>query len=82
MEISYPDEVTIAGVQEFAAPKELVFEVFTQPEHLKQTLTPFDEKIVALEFDVRPGGMYDYTFVTPDGKPYRFFWSIFRSPKV
>jgi uncharacterized protein YndB with AHSA1/START domain len=40
----------------FDAPRERVFDVFTQPEHLKKWWGPKMVDIPAAEFDARPGG--------------------------
>jgi uncharacterized protein YndB with AHSA1/START domain len=54
------------------APRAQVWRVWTDPEeaphwlHPRSLTTPRD----SVEFDVRPGGVYRYTMVAPDGTEY------------
>ena len=58
----------------FDAPRDLVWEVFTQSEHLKHWWSPKGFGIGENSVDLRPGGMFHYGLITPDGKP---FWGRF-----
>ncbi|SDS74911.1 Uncharacterized conserved protein YndB, AHSA1/START domain [Paenibacillaceae bacterium GAS479] len=49
------------------APRELVFKVWTEAEHLKQWWGPKGMNIEVSKFDLRPGGMFHYNMLTPDG---------------
>lgn len=56
------------------APKKLVFDAFTQEEHLVHWWGPVGLKIDVLALDVRPGGIFHYCMNTPDGnKMYGIF---------
>jgi len=52
------------------APRELVFEAFTQPEHLAKWWGPNGFTITMQEFDLRPGGMWRVILHGPDGHDY------------
>src|SRR5262245_36546673 len=61
-------EIVITRV--FNAPRELVWKVWTQPEHVAKWWGPrgFDTRVVAL--DLRPGGKSHYIMRGPDGAEY------------
>ncbi|GGP25168.1 SRPBCC domain-containing protein [Silvimonas amylolytica] len=53
------------------APVQLVWEVLTKPEHLKQWYMPKAWGAVSkCEMDVRPGGMFSIDIATGDGKEF------------
>ncbi len=53
------------------APKRLVWEALTQPEHLKEWYMPKPWGTVArCELDVRPGGMFSIDIATADGQEF------------
>ena len=62
------------GEQEFAierqfnAPRTLMFQVFTQPEHLKRWWAPQPYTISACTIDLRPGGIWHYAMRSPEGQ--------------
>lgn len=51
----------------YDAPRELVFECFTDVNHMKHWWGPKGIKIVNPTLDLRPGGMFHYAMQTPDG---------------
>lgn len=53
--------------REFAAPRELVWKVFTDPEHLRQWWGPKGFKVFHAKMDFRPGGSFHYGMSTPEG---------------
>lgn len=58
--------------REFNAPRRLVFEALTKPEHVKRW---YGLKVLALhvcEIDLRPGGTWRYVLRAPDGSEYGF----------
>jgi uncharacterized protein YndB with AHSA1/START domain len=65
--ITFPSDLAIAVTREFDAPIQLVFDVFTKPEHVRNHIAPFGEKVTECSIDLRVGGDYRYTFVTGDG---------------
>ena len=70
--IEFPSDLDILTTREFAAPIELVFDVFTKPEHVRNTFAPFDEEVAVCEIDLRPGGDYHFVAVTSDGTEMSF----------
>ena len=50
------------------APRDLVWQCFTQPERMQQWWGPKGVKIRASKMDLRVGGTYHYGMETPDGK--------------
>lgn len=55
---SDPDELIITRI--FNAPRELVFEAWTQAEHLAKWWGPKEMSITSLSLDLKPGGMLLY----------------------
>ncbi|MGH7740252.1 MAG: SRPBCC family protein [bacterium] len=52
------------------APRDLVFEVFTQAEHLAKWWAPKPFTVPKCQVDLRPGGLWRYTFRAPDGREH------------
>jgi len=52
----------------FDAPRQLVWKVFTDPEHMKNWWGPKGVTVMVSKMDFRPGGTYLYGMRTPDGK--------------
>ncbi len=65
--VSFPSELEIVVTRDFDAPMALVFDVFTKPEHVRNHIAPFGEKVTVCSIDLRVGGNYHYVFVTDDG---------------
>ncbi len=53
-------------VREFNAPRELVFDAFTQAEHLSEWWGPKGSKITILKADIQTGGTFHYELTSPD----------------
>ncbi len=70
--IEFPSELEILLTREFEAPIELVFEVLTRPEHVREWFAPFDHKMTVCSIDLRVGGNYHMVFVTEDGTECSF----------
>ena len=51
----------------FDAPRELVFKVWTEPEHLAKWLGPQGFTGTVLQHELRPGGAYRYHMRDPQG---------------
>ena len=58
-------EFTIARV--FDAPRELVWNAFTEPDRMQHWWGPKGFTVVASKMDLRPGGTYHYGMRGPDG---------------
>lgn len=67
----------------FDAPRRLVFEAFTDVEHLKHWWGPKGSKVIASEMDLRPGGRYHYGLQAPDGSTMwgRFIYREIEAPE-
>jgi uncharacterized protein YndB with AHSA1/START domain len=53
------------------APVELVWEVFTDPEHIAQWWGPNGFKNTITRMDMKPGGRWDLVMHGPDGTDYK-----------
>ncbi len=69
-------ELTIARV--FDAPRQLVFEVWTQPEHFARWLGPKDFTTTSCTINVRPGGTYRACIRSPSGQDH-WMQGVYRS---
>jgi len=54
----------------FDAPRALVWEVWTKPEHMKQWFGPNGFTVPFCEIDFRPGGAFRFVFRGPDGMDF------------
>ena len=53
------------------APRRLVWEALTKPEHLREWYKPKSWGVVAAcELDVRPGGIFSIDIATPEGQEF------------
>ena len=64
--IEFPSDLKIVITREFDAPIELVFDVQTKSEYVRETIAPFGEEVTKCSIDLRVGGNYHFVFV-PDG---------------
>jgi uncharacterized protein YndB with AHSA1/START domain len=53
------------------APRELVWEVWTNPEHIKNWWGPDGFTNTIKTMDVKPGGVWDFVMHGPDGTNYK-----------
>ncbi len=60
----------IVATRLFNAPRELVFRMWTEPEHVKQWWGPRGFTITIHKMDVRPGGEWRFVMHGPDGTDY------------
>ena len=54
----------------FDAPRELIWKLWTTPEHIAKWWGPVDFTNTTYEMDVRPGGVWRYTMHGADGVDY------------
>ena len=69
----------------FDCPRELMFRLWTEPEHLARWFSPKGVEPAKGSMDFRPGGSYHYGMKTPDGKIMWGKWTfreIVRPEKV
>jgi uncharacterized protein YndB with AHSA1/START domain len=60
----------ITATRVFDAPRELVFKLWTEPEHVAQWWGPRGFTNTIHEMDVRPGGVWRFVMHGPDGTDY------------
>ncbi|HTA44316.1 MAG TPA: SRPBCC domain-containing protein [Bryobacteraceae bacterium] len=71
--ISAPtNDPVIVMTREFDAPRELVFAMYTRPEHVKRWWGPRYITLSTCEIDLRPGGAWRYVFSKSDGPGMTF----------
>ena len=49
------------------APVDLVWEAYTRPEHIKRWFAPRPYEITEIDLDLRPGGVFRFRMIGPDG---------------
>src|ERR1700761_8700064 len=66
------DEPVIVFERILAAPPELVFDLWTNPDHLRNWWGPREFEMIAMDIDLRVGGGYRFVQRAPDGTEYAF----------
>jgi len=64
--VTYPSALEIVTTREFDAPIALVFDVLTNPEHVRNWFAAFKDEVTECSIDLRVGGSYHIVSVTPD----------------
>ena len=66
----------------FDAPRERVWQAWTEVERLKQWFSPKGFTVISAKMDLRPGGTYHYGMRTPDGQEIwgRFIYKEISKP--
>jgi uncharacterized protein YndB with AHSA1/START domain len=72
LSVSLPSDREIVLVREFDAPRDLVFEAFSKPEHMMHWWGPKDMAIPVCEMDFRPGGAWHMVHRDKDGNEFGF----------
>jgi uncharacterized protein YndB with AHSA1/START domain len=67
-----PANKTVVITRVFDAPRRLVFETWSKPEHLARWWGPNGFTLPGCEMDFRPGGAYRFVMRGPDGGDYPF----------
>lgn len=70
--VAEPGQRTIVMRRVFDAPRRLVYEALTKPEHLKRWWGPRSLTLVVCEIDLRVGGGYRFVQRAPDGQQFAF----------
>ena len=65
--VTLPTDEQVLITREFDAPKHLVYEAYTTPEHIKRWWHAKRGEMTIAEVDLRVGGGWRYVMVTPDG---------------
>ena len=69
---SKPSDLEIGMTRVFDAPRELVFQAYTDPEHIPHWWGQRNSTTIVDTMDVRPGGLWRYIQRDPDGNEYAF----------
>ena len=70
--VTTPSDREIVMTRTFDAPRELVFEAMTKPEHMKEWWGPRGYTLPVCEIDLRPGGAYRFVSADAEGNEYAF----------
>lgn len=70
--VTLPSDLEIMMDREFDAPKELVFDAFTQCQHLKRWWGPRGSELAVCEIDLRVGGKWRRVIRGADGSENPF----------
>lgn len=65
------DPCVIIGTRVLDAPRELVWQVWTDPKHLAQWWGPDGFRTTTSAYDLRPGGVWRFVMHGPDGRDYQ-----------
>jgi uncharacterized protein YndB with AHSA1/START domain len=89
MTVTVKSDLEIEFSRVFNAPRHLVFEAHSKPEHVRRWWGPRDSTMTECELDFRPGGRWRFVVRTGRGKevafhgefreivaPERFVWSF------
>jgi uncharacterized protein YndB with AHSA1/START domain len=60
----------LSATRVYAAPRELVFRAWTEPDRLAKWWGPRGFSTTTHSMDLRPGGMWRFTMHGPDGRDY------------
>lgn len=67
LKITTPSDLEIAMTRMFDAPRHLVFDAMTQPQHVRRWFGCDAFTLPICEIDLRVGGAYRFVMRTPDG---------------
>jgi uncharacterized protein YndB with AHSA1/START domain len=70
--LTTPSDREIVLMRTFDAPRRLVWEAMTRPEHVMRWWGPRWITLTACEIDLRPGGAWRFVFRSPDGREHTF----------
>jgi uncharacterized protein YndB with AHSA1/START domain len=72
LSVTLPSDREIEMSREFDAPRDLVFEVLTKPEHLQHWYGPRDYSISSCDVDFRAGGKWRIVHRDQQGNEFAF----------
>jgi len=72
MTIAVKSDLEVEITRIFDAPRRLVFEAYSTPEHMQRWWGPRDTTMVRCEMDFRPGGAWRYVLRKANGNEYAF----------
>jgi uncharacterized protein YndB with AHSA1/START domain len=65
------DPRALIGTRVFDAPRDLVWQAWTNPKHLAQWWGPDGFTTTTSAFDMKPGGVWRFVMHGPDGRDYQ-----------
>lgn len=72
LQVTIPSDREIVFTRALDAPRDLVFEAWTNPEHVRHWWGLRDSTMILCEADVRPGGSWRYVTTAKDGAEVPF----------
>jgi uncharacterized protein YndB with AHSA1/START domain len=72
LQVTTPSDREIVMTRTFDAPRDLVFEAWTNPEHVRHWWGLRSATMLVCEADVRPGGSWRYVTTAGDGSEVPF----------
>jgi len=72
LQVTTPSDREVVLTRAFDAPRELVFEAWTNPEHVRHWWGLRESTMLLCEADVRPGGSWRYVTTAQDGAEVPF----------
>jgi uncharacterized protein YndB with AHSA1/START domain len=72
LSVTLPSDREIVLTRSFEAPRALVYEAFSKPEHVGQWWGPAGATLPVCEMDFRPGGRWRFVSHESDGNDYAF----------
>jgi uncharacterized protein YndB with AHSA1/START domain len=77
-QVSTPSETAIVMTRVFDAPRHLVFEAMTKPEHIRKWWGILDDgySVPVCEMDLRPGGKWRFVGAGPKGQSPDFYGEV------
>jgi uncharacterized protein YndB with AHSA1/START domain len=70
--LTVKSELEVEITRVFDAPRRLVFEAHSKPEHMKRWWGPRATSMIGCEMDFRPGGRYRFVLRKEKGQEYAF----------
>jgi uncharacterized protein YndB with AHSA1/START domain len=72
LSVTLPSDREIRLTRVFSAPRSLLFEAMSKPEHVAQWWGPRGYSMTVSAMDFRPGGGYRFVHRAPDGNEFAF----------
>lgn len=70
MPFKFDPQLDLVLEREIDVPRDLVWDAWTKPEHIKKWFTPAPWKTIDCEIDLRPGGMFRTVMLSPEGQQF------------
>lgn len=68
LSVTTPSDTEIVVTRAFEAPRDLVWQAYTEPAHLRQWMGGFEGWVMTVcEMELRPGGTYHFAWRQEDG---------------